>query len=183
MIIDHGAITSYFPYWVKDENGNKIRNPRWTKECGFILDIKENGQKCNNAKNWALPQLLEVIRKKVVAPARINVVCIVPGHVANSVSPALVDLSRTMAARLQAIAYPTLVQRIHTIEKLAYGANRAEHVHYQSMQVSDPGAVQGQTVLLIDDVRTTGNSMKVASMLLEQAGARVVHRIAIGQTG
>lgn len=42
--------------------------------------------------------------------------------------------------------------------------------------------IKGKNVLLLDDVRTTGNSLSACKQVLEEAGALTVQCLALGQT-
>lgn len=64
MIFDLGAITNYYPYWVTNDIGARVKNPKFDKMSGCILDIKENGNKTAAAKALFLPLLLTRIKEK-----------------------------------------------------------------------------------------------------------------------
>lgn len=181
MIFNHGAVTPYFPYWVYDDQNQRKKNPKWNRGCGYILDIKDNGKNVQQAVAAFLPPLLTKIKANI-PNGTIQIVATVPGHKEGSTSPALVDLTKVIAARLQTRSLPYLVKRTRTIDKLAHGGNRSESVHIDSMVVTNHLEIEGKVILLVDDVMTTGNSMIAAAKLLLGAGARVVHLIALGQT-
>ena len=74
-----------------------------------------------------------------------------------------------------------LLQRDATINKLASGGNRAVEVHIASLSV--PFTCDDyKPVILLDDVTTTGNSMRAAISKLERAGYSVIAAIALGKT-
>lgn len=179
-IFDHGAIIPYYPYRITDESGARVRNPKFDRGSGLILDIKENGKKGDAAMATFLPLLLTKIKERT--GGTVQIVATIPGHTAGSTSQVLADLTKTIAARLQITALPFLLSRTKTIEKLAHGGDRSVQVHYDSMVVTNHLDIAGKSILLIDDVRTTGNSMEAAANLLLKGGAKVVHLIAIGQT-
>jgi adenine/guanine phosphoribosyltransferase-like PRPP-binding protein len=56
------------------------------------------------------------------------------------------------------------------ITKLAFEGDRSLIVHLRSIAVSAFAWLQGATVLLIDDVVTTGNSIEAARRLLCPCG-------------
>jgi predicted amidophosphoribosyltransferase len=74
-----------------------------------------------------------------------------------------------------------LLKRDATIDKLATGGERAIEVHVNSLSVASQ--VEGdKPVVLLDDVTTTGNSMRVAISKLNRAGYTVILAIALGKT-
>ena len=150
MVYDHGSITSYYPYWITDEAGARMKNPKFNRESGFILDIKDNGRNVNAAMSEFLPRLLAKIKKD--AAGSVQIVATIPGHVAGSASHALVDLIKTIAARLQSKPLPYLLRRTKTIDKLAHGGNRSISVHYESLEVTNHLEIAGKSILLADDV-------------------------------
>lgn len=177
MIFNHGAIVPYYPYWIAGNLGGRVKNPNFDRYSGLILDLKQNGVRVQLAKATFLPMLLAEIRDSAV-----QIVATVPGHEARSMSPALEDISRAIAARLRITARPDLLSRTRTIDKLAHGGNRSVQVHLSSMEVTDHLEIVGKSILLIDDVRTSGNSLEAGAALLLRAGAVAVHLLAIGQT-
>lgn len=74
-----------------------------------------------------------------------------------------------------------LIKRAESIDKLATGGNRAIELHVSSLTVPNP-TKEYKPVVLLDDVTTTGNSMKAAISKLERAGYTVVLAIALGKT-
>lgn len=74
-----------------------------------------------------------------------------------------------------------LLKRDKSIEKLATGGDRAIEVHVNSLSVPTVGAAD-KNVVLLDDVTTTGNSMRAAISKLERAGYNVILAIALGKT-
>lgn len=180
MIYDHGAAHVYHSYWTKDSSGSKTRNPKFNEQSAIILDIKNCGETASRAVEEFIHSLLSKITEE--SDASIEIVAAIPGHQAHSISQGLVDLTHAIADQLYIVAMPTLLTRTKTIEKLSQGGNRSVLVHQDSMTVVGQHNVIGKSILLIDDVRTTGNSLTAGANLLLQAGAKAVHILAIGQT-
>ncbi len=74
------------------------------------------------------------------------------------------------------------LQRYKKVEKKSNGGNRDINVDLNSIKVNNHHLLKGQTVLLLDDVTTTGNSFLSCETLLEQAGALRVVKLALGKT-
>lgn len=73
-----------------------------------------------------------------------------------------------------------ILKRTTTIQKLAHGGNRSYNIQYQTIAVT--ADVTNKIILLIDDVKTTGNSMMAAKHKLLQAGAKMVYTLALAHT-
>ena len=68
------------------------------------------------------------------------------------------------------------------VNKLADGGNRRKEVHYRSIRVSDEMSVRGEDILLLDDITTSGNSLRARKDILFANGARSVEMLALGRT-
>ena len=65
---------------------------------------------------------------------------------------------------------------------LAGGGDRAIEVHLKSIEAKGPDRYRGKSILLIDDVLTTGNSMVACRQILMAAGAAKVHCLTLAKT-
>lgn len=72
--------------------------------------------------------------------------------------------------------------RSEEVVKLATGGDRSMKVHLESISVGDAARVKGKTILLVDDVLTTGNSLVACRRILTASGAAAVHAAALGKT-
>ena len=68
-----------------------------------------------------------------------------------------------------------------TIDKLATGGNRSRYVHIDSIGTIKGESVNGDIVLLMDDVTTTGNSLYACKEILLAHGAKTVEMFALGK--
>ena len=74
------------------------------------------------------------------------------------------------------------MRRNSIIPKLAYGGDRNIEIHYKSITTLDDVDISGEIVLIMDDVTTTGNSLKACRDILINRGADVVEMLALGRT-
>ncbi|MEG4575388.1 phosphoribosyltransferase family protein [Microcoleus sp. N3A4] len=72
--------------------------------------------------------------------------------------------------------------RVKNIDRLSTGGNRELYIHFQSMEVINLELIQNKNVLLLDDVSTSGNSLRAGKELLLKAGASKVKCVALGKT-
>lgn len=84
---------------------------------------------------------------------------------------------------LGAVDCKDLVQRVRPVDKLAQGGARKVEIHLGSIELLKATAdgLKGKTVLLVDDVVTSGNSFIACASILRKAGIKVI-AFAIGQT-
>lgn len=169
------GLRPYHPYRIY---GGEV-NPDFVKAAdGRLLDFKEG-------KGWAVASEIKEFQKALKSldmPEPI-VVAIIPGH-AEKTSNAGCPLARVAqalaAADKRLKADIDLILRTKTIEKLATGGSRSINVHLESMKVTR--RVPDATVIVLDDVVTSGNSMAAARQLLMDKAAKYVAGIALGQT-
>jgi len=158
------------------------RNSKFDRVSGFVLDLKDPAsrrhtnavQLFGNALVRAL-ELLELNERELPC-------AIVPSHEAGAVSAGLVSVVRHVKQSCGVVLADNPLERHATIAKLSQGGNRGKDVHTNSVRVKPDSIAEGATVLLIDDVTTTENSMKACRDLLYAAGAGLVVCIAIAKT-
>lgn len=162
----------YFKYWIYPD-GEKIRNPNFDDFSSAILNLKNEEE---YAITYFFNRLSNVLDDNFV-------VCYVPSHDPEKTHSGI----RTLAQRL-ATHKPNVVDgtgclvRTKKIPKLASGGNRSIAVHLGSLSVVNPELIRNKDVLLLDDVTTTHGSLLACKQLLQQAGAKSVQCVALGQT-
>ena len=72
--------------------------------------------------------------------------------------------------------------RTETVERQAGGKRRSLKNHYESLGLRDVDTLRSQVVILLDDVVTTGRSMRAAYYRLKQAKVREVICVALAGT-
>jgi len=175
----HAYVRVYHPYRVAGE-----KNPAFNDLDAQILDLKEG---IDSAVDAAVRDFADAIAHTSALPPS-TILSIVPGSVASDsneprpMARVAHALARALAPRSRFFARPDTLRRHMTIDKLARGGARFEQVHLDSIRVTAPRMVRGATVLLLDDVASTGNSIRACRRLLREAGADRVAAIALGQT-
>jgi len=94
---------------------------------------------------------------------------------------------RTIAKRLceyssQRIDGTDVLLRVFEIPKKSMGGERNLQKEIRSLTVRNENIIKGQQVLLMDDITTTGTSLKAGKIVLKRAGAKIVALLAIGKT-
>lgn len=105
----------------------------------------------------------------------------VPSHTPNKRYSGVRMLAMRLARNNRVDATGCLI-RHKEVEKLSGGGSRRIEVHLESIRVVQPDVIRGRPVLLLDDVYTTGNSLKACKKLLLEAGAAEVQCYALGKT-
>ena len=72
--------------------------------------------------------------------------------------------------------------RTRDVPKAAHGGPRDQSLHEETIQVTDPSKVKGKVVYIIDDVWTTGSTLRACASLMHKAGASDVKLPVFGKT-
>lgn len=114
-----------------------------------------------------------------------DAVAVVPSHKQGSNSDTGIYRIATGLAKCskgKILDATSCLHRINRIEKLATGGDRSLETHLNSIGLKEPGLIHEKRVLLLDDVRCTGNSLKACQQILENAKPRSVHPLAFAQS-
>ena len=160
--------SNYHKYWLDRER--KIKNPLFDVFSGKILDLKQG-------KMEAIRYFYNLIDAEICKDVTI---CVVPSSNAEKDISGIGSLGEMLAenGRVNKVYF---LKREKSIEKLATGGARDKWVHMQSITTADDMNIQGDVVLLMDDVTTTGNSLYVCKEILLDKGAEKVEMFALGK--
>jgi hypothetical protein len=158
-----------------------LRNPAFDKSTdGRLLDFKDGQEHAISAETIEFSKSLNQLELQA------NVLlAMIPGHKARDTN-AGTPLARVVENLAKGdgrfvSSFETLI-RFRDIDKLASGGDRGVAVHLNSIRVQQPPSVKGQTMVVLDDITTTGHSMDAARQLLTLAGAIRIGGIALGRT-
>jgi Phosphoribosyl transferase domain len=158
-----------------------LRNPAFDKSTdGRLLDFKDGQEHAVTSETAEFSTSLSQLE----LPAGV-LLAVIPGHKARDTN-AGTPLARVVENLAKGdsrfvSSFETLI-RFRGIHKLASGGDRSVAVHLNSIRVQQPPSVNGQTLVVLDDITTTGNSMDAARQLLASAGAIRIAGIALGRT-
>lgn len=159
----------YHPYW--DDKDAGIRNKNFDFFSRKILDLK-----CG--KESAIKYFYDMIDPEINSGVTI---CVVPSSDPDNIDSGISKLGSMLASngRKDLVYY---LRRHTPITKLAYGGNRSMDVHYKTIDTLERIDITGEIILLMDDVTTTGNSLRACRDILIDRGANDVEMLALGQT-
>jgi hypothetical protein len=168
------SLGDYNPYWI--DKDNRIKNPDFKRSWdGRILDIKEaEGGKRTVGVRFFFAKLNPILGEDFT-------IATVPSSNPENTESGIRELA-IMLARLNRIDATSCLLRRTPISKLSHGGDRSLDVHLNSIDVVNPHLIQGREVLLLDDVTTSGNSLRACQMLLKKVGVRTVQCLALGCT-
>lgn len=160
--------SNYHRYWLDRER--RIKNPLFDVFSGKILDLKQG--KVEAVRYFY--NLLDVEICKGVT------ICVVPSSDAAKTESGIGMLGEMLAqnGRKDKVYF---LQRKKSIDKLATGGARGYAVHMRSIETIQNMDIDGDIVLLMDDVTTTGNSLHACKMILKEKGAGEVEMFALGK--
>ncbi|WP_310084182.1 hypothetical protein [Paraburkholderia phenoliruptrix] len=181
-------LVHYHAYRIEDEHGDRIVNPKWNGDCKRLLNLKSDSERgFPDAVAHFSKKVGEVLAAHHVPPADLQVhIVVVPSSTAGRWSPGLLKISENLIKQNRNFIDSTRsLVRTKAIDKLSRGGDRSLWTHQQSVGLAEHAATRlaRKTVLLLDDVTTSGNSLVACATILQQhAGVARVIPLALGKT-
>ena len=148
-------------------------NPNFDAFSRVILDIKDQHIK---GINYCTNQL-----RSIISSTEDYVICVIPTHAAGTEPSGIRTIAKRLCSR-SVIDGTDIISRVFEIPKKTVGESSDMQLEIKSLAVTDESVVRGRQVLLLDDVTTTGTSLKAGKYLIEQAGAEIVVLLALART-
>jgi hypothetical protein len=172
---DHGddevsAFGKYHPWGQHKAMGGHGSN--YPTFSGRILDLKD---KKEGGIIYFFNIVEPLIRKDITLVT-------VPSHDPQKAINGIRELAQRICLDDPRIDATEVLVRQKPVGKLAHGGDRSEDNHLKSIIVKSQQLIRGRRVLLLDDVVSTGNSLRACKQMLLSAGARAVHCAALGKT-
>jgi hypothetical protein len=164
------AFGEYHPWGQHKARGGDGSN--YPTYSGKILDLKD---KKDSGIIYFFNLIEPLIRKDVTLVT-------VPSHDPQKTINGIRELAQRICIDDPRIDATEVLVREKPVAKQAHGGNRNKENHLKSIVVKSPILIRGRRVLLLDDVVSTGGSMRACKELLLSAGAREVHCAALGKT-
>ncbi len=102
------------------------------------------------------------------------VIAYVPSSNSTKTVTSIRKVAESLASVKDRINGTSCVVRHTTIAKAANGGNQSKQVHFDSIRIEHQEIIRGRTVVPLDDVTTSGNSLIACKELLMNAGATKV---------
>lgn len=168
--IDPSEIESLYSYYPRSRSRSRHREHGPSKR---ILELKDN-------KEPAVSKFTRDLNERI--PAAVAIAAVPPSKPDSASRNGVVQVARRIARRRRRTDGVGLLRRVEPVEKLSKGGRRDIEVHLKSIEyVPQPGIEDG-TIVVIDDVTTTGNSLKACRRILNQNGHDDVRLMAIAKT-
>lgn len=157
----------YYPY----RNADGTVNPDFDENSGRILDLKEGKEiGLNYFYNWIRTYIKEDVT-----------ICTVPSSNSDNSNSGIRQLGQRLAKDNRVDATHCL-NRHTSVRKAAHGGPRNLEVHFDSINVLDTNLILNNKILLLDDITTSGSSLRACQSILLKAGASNVFMLVLGST-
>lgn len=158
----------FLDYYHPFKGGN---NPSFNQFSRLILDLKESKQ---STINYFFSQLNPLLAQDFP-------IVIVPSSDPQNTHSGIRKLA-LLLSKERRIDGTSCLERYKQVAKKSTGGLRDINVEFNSIKVNHQDIIKGQSVLLLDDVTTTGTSLNACKQLLIQFGAARVVKFALAQT-
>lgn len=166
-------IVEYHPHYLVKNN------PNWREQypdTWRILDFKENQ-----------PYAIQYYQNLVISALNDNLqlgshwgVAVVPSSQRDSWGAGLCQIANALHTEHEVSLYIQALRRHQNIEKLSGGGDRAIERHFGTIALNSTQLPEN--MILLDDVTSTGNSLRACERILQDAGVQNIYLIAIGET-
>lgn len=162
-----------------------VHHPSFDSFSRTILNVKYRHATDPNPADWKQESKLKAVDyfygrlDPMIAPN--VVIATVPSHKCYAELSGIQELAKKLATNNRVSGINCLI-RFKDIQKQAHGGIRSIEQHLQTIRVQRPDLINGKEVLLIDDVATTGSSLRACKQLLMESGALRVKCVALAKT-
>ena len=160
----------------KNDIWNKKNLLRWLR---YYRDDRENAiqlKKCNNEIIKLISLEIEPIINKDI------VLCTVPSSTQGKIDTGINRLAKLLIAENRIDGIDCLI-RFKSRPKNSYGGDRDLQGQLNTLKLNNQNKIKNRTILLLDDVRKTGNSLEACSQILLKNGAIDVYKLVIWKAG
>ena len=152
-------------------------NPKFDSFSKSILQIKHNNPEDSDI-NYFVNEL-----RHIFSDTEKYVICVMPKHTIGMAPSGIRSIAERLCSPL-IIDGTNFIERSKEIAKKSVGGSRDLDSEIKSLIVKNENIniIKDQQVLLLDDVTTSGASLKAGKYILEKAGAKLVVMYALGLT-
>lgn len=147
-----------------------------------VQDLAKHG--CDEPIATFRPRLQDLVHRRFLRDRwNYDYITVFPGHKEGRLSPQLVELAQDAVIETS-IIYAPLLERTETTERQREKSReeRKEVALEPDATLRARAALDGETVILFDDICTSGNSLLAGAHLLRKAGAGRVIGLTLGFT-
>jgi predicted amidophosphoribosyltransferase len=109
-------------------------------------------------------------------------ICIIPSHDASLKYPGIRLLAQHLCKSKGRIDATSCLTRVTSTPEMRTGSLRNERMHFDTICVSHKELIEGRNIVLLDDVVSSGCSMRACKHLLLGGGAQSVFCISLSKT-
>lgn len=152
----------------------------------LILDIKKDEKKLDTksceyhyykvAIDYFIDRLYHIL-----SDTEEYVICVIPSHAVGTAPSGIRTIAKQLCTH-PIIDRTNLISRVFEMPKKSMGGPRNLKLEIESIAVRDESIIRDRQILLLDDVTTTGTSLKAGKYILEEAGAKIVTLLALSKT-
>ena len=160
----------YHPY-------NKHSDPDWNKATdGKIMDVKSNDKaEMTRGINHFVPKLQKILSRTDY------VICVIPSSKVGFEPSGIRSIAEQICCD-PIVDGTKVLRRIIEMKPKSRGGPRDIDLEIPSLEVMNESLIKNKQVLLLDDVTTSETSFNAGHKLLEEAGAGLIIKLALGKT-
>jgi predicted amidophosphoribosyltransferase len=162
-----------------------VHHPKFDSFSRTILNIKYRHATDPASTEWkqeskqrAIKYFYERLNPLIASDV---VITVVPSHKHYTELSGVQELAKKLIENNRINGINCLI-RFKDIQKQAHGGVRSIEQHLQTIKVQQPDLISGKEVLLMDDVVTTGCSLRACKQLLMEKGALRVKCVSLAKT-
>ncbi|SIS21027.1 helix-hairpin-helix domain-containing protein [Natronorubrum thiooxidans] len=191
VLLDYGKLTHLYKQ-VEPPTQSPVRRPLpvfgldWYRSASgsfdALRDLAKHGK--DDPVSIFRPRLRDMVYRRFLRDRwEYDYITVVPGHEAGSLSPQLVELAQDSVLETSTL-YSPLLERTETTERQREKSRegRKEVARNPEATLRARASLDGETVILFDDICTSGNSLLAGAHLLREAGADRVVGLTLGFT-
>lgn len=181
-----------FDYHPKKDKWSLGISPKHDKPSSKILNLKSIDEKNEAAtainKKYVLSKM-DIDRitdfaeqiEPLIQPYKDLVICVMPKS-KKAREPSGIRMVAKKLCQSKFLDGTDMIDRPVDREPRHTDGNRDYHTELSSLRITDAHFITGKNVLILDDITTTGNSLKSGKALLLSHGAKQVIMLALGKT-
>ncbi|ELY39856.1 DNA double-strand break repair protein mre11 [Natronorubrum tibetense GA33] len=191
VLLDYGKLTHLYKQ-VEPPTQSPVRRPLpvfgldWYRSASgsfdALRDLAKHGK--DDPVSVFRPRLRDMVHRRFLRDRwEYDYITVVPGHEAGSLSSQLVELAQDSVLETSTI-YSPLLERTETTERQREKSReeRKKVARNPEATLRARASLDGESVILFDDICTSGNSLLAGAHLLREAGAGRVVGLTLGFT-